>query len=225
MTPHHTAELLVDQLFDRPVHRNLAYDMLLFMPPRQRTHVGGRNEHSAARLAFFAQFSGSGGPTAGGAQSGPSIPDISGAWSHPSIPGFEPLSSGPTSVVNKSRLRSGPQAGTGNVNMLVGDYTNPILKPKAAEIVKKHGEIQLSGVGYPDPRNQCTPQAVPYVFTSGGIQVLQKPEKITILYDYDHQVRRIRINQAHPSHVKPSWYGDSVRPLRGRHTGGRHGRV
>ena len=80
-------------------------------------------------------------PTAGGAQSGASIPDVSGVWLHPSIPGFEPLSSGPTSVVNKSRLRSGPQAGTGNVNQLVGDYTNPILKPEAAEIVKKHGEI------------------------------------------------------------------------------------
>ena len=138
------------------------------------------------------------------------IPDVSGVWLHPSIPGFEPLSSGPTSVVNKSRLRSGPQAGTGNVNLLVGDYTNPILKPEAAEVVKKHGEIQLSGVGYPDPRNQCTPHGVPYVFTSGRIQVLQQPDKITILYDYDHQVRRIRMNQAHPSHVKPSWYGDSV---------------
>src|SRR5580658_9340325 len=37
-------------------------------------------------------------PTASGAQSGASIPDVSGVWLHPSIPGFEPLSSGPTSV-------------------------------------------------------------------------------------------------------------------------------
>jgi hypothetical protein len=65
-------------------------------------------------------------PTASGAQSGASIPDVSGVWLHPSIPGFEPLSSGPTSVVNKSRLRTGPQAGTGNINQLVGDYTNRI---------------------------------------------------------------------------------------------------
>ena len=45
-------------------------------------------------------------PTASGAQNGASIPDVSGVWLHPSIPGFEPLSSGPTSVVNKSRLRT-----------------------------------------------------------------------------------------------------------------------
>ena len=140
-----------------------------------------------------------------GKESTASIPDISGRWLHPSIPGFEPLSSGSTSVVNRSRRN-----GTGNINQLVGDYTNPILKPAAAEVVKKHGEIMLTGTGYPDPRNQCTPQGVPYVFSSGGMQLLQQPDKITILYDYDHQVRRVRMNQPHPSHVTPSWYGDSI---------------
>jgi hypothetical protein len=32
---------------------------------------------------------------------------------------------------------------------LVGDYTNPILKPWAAEVVKKYGEISLAGVTFP----------------------------------------------------------------------------
>src|SRR5271167_99324 len=77
-------------------------------------------------------------------------------------------------------------------------------------LVKRHGEIMLTGTGYPDPRNQCAPQGVPYVFTSGGMQLLQQPDKITILYDYDHQVRHIRINQSHPAQVTPSWYGDSI---------------
>jgi hypothetical protein len=35
--------------------------------------------------------------------------------------------------------------GISNLLELVGDYTNPILKPEAAEIVKKHGEISLMG--------------------------------------------------------------------------------
>ena len=68
----------------------------------------------------------------------------------------------------------------------------------------------LSGTGYPDPRNQCWPGGVPYVFTSGGMQMLQQPDKITILYDYDHQVRHVRLNQSHPAQVTPSWYGDSI---------------
>jgi hypothetical protein len=144
-------------------------------------------------------------PTASGAQSSASIPDISGKWIHPSIPGFEPLPSGPTSVVNRSRRN-----GTGNINQLVGDYTNPILKPAAAEVVKQHGQIMLSGNGYPDPRNQCAPQGVPYVFSSGGMQLLQQPYKVTLLYDYNHQVRHVRMDQSHPAQATPSWYGDSV---------------
>ena len=148
-------------------------------------------------------------PTVGAANSGKestaSIPDISGRWIHPSIPGFEPLSSGPTSVVNRSRRN-----GTGNINQLVGDYTNPILKPGAAEVLKKHGEIMLSGAGYPDPRNQCTPQGVPYVFSSGGMQLLQQPDKITIIYEHDDDHREVRMNQSHPAKVIPSIHGDSV---------------
>jgi hypothetical protein len=182
------------------------------MKREERMNLQRRYFHWVVALAVTAAtpaFGQTTVPTIGSANSGTeggaSIPDISGKWLHPSIPGFEPLSSGPTSVVNRSRRN-----GTGNINQLVGDYTNPILKPKAAEVVKRHGEIMLTGAGYPDPRNQCTPQGVPYVFSSGGMQLLQQPDKVTILYDYDHQVRHIRMNQPHPSHVIPSWYGDSV---------------
>ncbi len=97
-----------------------------------------------------------------------------------------------------------------NLLELVGDYTNPILQPWAAEVVKKFGEMSLAGVGVPSPRNQCWPGGVPFVFTSGAIQILQQPDKIAILYNYDHQVRHVRLNQSHPAHVTPTWYGDSV---------------
>jgi hypothetical protein len=84
------------------------------------------------------------------------------------------------------------------------------LKPQAAEIVKKLGQISLSGANYPTPSNQCWPGGVPYIFWNFGIQMLQQPEKITILYFYDHEFRRVRLNQPHPAQVAPSWYGDSV---------------
>jgi len=147
-------------------------------------------------------------PTIGSANSGKegakSIPDFSGIWVH-SIPGFEPLRSGPTSLVNRSRRN-----GIGDLLQLVGDYTNPILKPGAAEVVKKHGEISLNGIGYPTPRNQCWPGGVPFAFSSGATQLLQEPDRVTILYNYDHQVRQARLNQGHPARLTPSWYGDSV---------------
>jgi hypothetical protein len=34
---------------------------------------------------------------------------------------------------------------------LIGDYTNPILKPEAAEAVKKWGDVEANGVGHPTP--------------------------------------------------------------------------
>ena len=69
-----------------------------------------------------------------------SIPNMTGIWRHQSLPGPEPLASGPTSVTNRSRRN-----GVSNYNELVGDYTNPILKPEAAATVKKFGELSIAG--------------------------------------------------------------------------------
>jgi hypothetical protein len=146
------------------------------------------------------------GPAAGGKQSAASIPDFSGIWAHPYLTGFEPPPSGPGPVLNKSRLPNG----VANFQMLVGDYTNPILKPHAAEIVKALGEISRAGGGYPTPSNQCWPGGVPYVFWDFLMQMVQQPDKITMIYRHGDEVRRVRMNQPHPADVTPSWYGDSV---------------
>jgi hypothetical protein len=143
-------------------------------------------------------------------RSAASIPDLSGTWSLPSLNALEPPLSGPGPVRNRSRVRTGRQAGVSTINQLVGDYTNPILQPWAAQVVKKFGEMSLAGVGFPTPRNQCWPEGVPFVSINRGMQVLQQPDKIIILYPFDHQFRQVRMNQQHPAKPTPSWYGDSV---------------
>jgi hypothetical protein len=137
-------------------------------------------------------------------------PDLSGVWAHSALNGLELPLSGAGPVRNRSRERAGPQAGVGKRHQLVGDYTNPILQPWAADVVKKSGEMSLAGKGYPTPRNQCWPEQVPFVFANYGMQILQQPDKVTILYPFDHQFRQVRLNQPHPAPVTPSWYGDSV---------------
>jgi hypothetical protein len=149
-----------------------------------------------------------------------SIPDFSGIWSHPSFPGFEPPASGPGPVVNKSRrpqvnfdgriLPAENDVRVSNPAQLVGDYTNPILKPHAAEAVKRKGEMELGGMVGPTPTIQCWPEPVPYIFNGVAMQMLQQADKIIFLYPNDHQVRYVRMNVAHPAQVTPSWYGDSV---------------
>jgi hypothetical protein len=139
------------------------------------------------------------------AQGAQPVPDFSGIWHRWFRPGLGPSALGPGPVTNRSLLD-----GVSNYNQLAGDYTNPILKPQAAEIVRRLGELSLSGSGYPTPSNQCWPSGVPYVFWNFGMQMLQQPDKITILYFHDHEVRHVRLNQTHPAHVTLSWYGDSV---------------
>jgi hypothetical protein len=161
------------------------------------------------------------GPASSGTQGAASIPDFSGIWSHPSFPGFEPPTSGPGPVVNMMRrpqvtaadgriLPPGNSVLVSNPALLVGDVTNPILKPHAAEVVKQHSEMELSGAGSPTPTIQCWPEPVPYIFNGVAMQMIQQPDKILFFYVNDHQVRYVRMNQPHPAQVTPSWYGDSV---------------
>ena len=144
-------------------------------------------------------------PAAGPADGAASIPDFSGVWWHPSLPGFEPLASGPTSLTNRSRRN-----GVSNYDQLVGDYTNPILKQPPVDVVKNFGELSLKGITFPSPANQCWPEPVPYIYKNFAMLIFQQPDKITIIYDQDHEVRHVRLNQPHPAKVTPSWYGDSV---------------
>ena len=133
------------------------------------------------------------------------VPDFSGVWHRWFRPGLGPAASGPGPLTNRALVN-----GVSDYNQLVGDFTNLILKPEAAQTVKELGELSRKGIGYPTPSNQCWPSGVPYVFWNFGVQFLQRPERITMLYLHDHEVRQIRMNGTHPALTTPKWYGDSV---------------
>src|ERR1700746_2742225 len=82
-------------------------------------------------------------------QSSAPPPDFSGLWANPYLYGIELPLSGPGPVVNKARRRQTLDADAkpftaasaplvSDNTKWVGDYTNPILRPEAAEVVKKH---------------------------------------------------------------------------------------
>ena len=74
------------------------------------------------------------------------MPDFSGIWTRPYLGPDQPVPS------------PGPVRGRpGNPGRIVGDYSNPILKPEAAEAVKKQGEIESSGVIAPNPHSRSAP--------------------------------------------------------------------
>src|SRR5882672_6050657 len=133
-------------------------------------------------------------------------PDFSGLWGRDSLHLEQPMS-GPGPVVNMMHSA----AGTMDMNALVGDYTNPILKPEAAAILKQRGEASLKGISVPNPHDQCRPEPPPFIFAvQFAMKMLQQKDQVTIVYSHDNKVHRIRLNQPHPARVVPSWQGDSV---------------
>ena len=105
-------------------------------------------------------------------------PDFSGRWGRNSF-NFEEKAEGPKPLVNLKRLKDG----TNDPGQLVGDYKNPILKPEAAEAVRKNGLLAKAGLGYPDPSNQCRPYAPPFNFAMQlGLDILPKRDGFTITF-------------------------------------------
>ena len=123
------------------------------------------------------------------------IPDFSGTWRHGTLPWLVPPASGPGPVTNRSRRADNGQS---NYSELVGDDTNPILQPGAAQVVKAKGELSLKGEVFPSPANQCWPEPPPFLFKHMAIQFLPQKDKVVMLFNEDHEVRYVRLREAIP---------------------------
>jgi len=94
---------------------------------------------------------------------------------------------------------------------VAGDYNNPILQPWVREIVKANAEKEFHDEYVPTAHGTCWPSGVPEVLNlREAVELLQSKDKVTIIYQRDHQIRQIFLNQKHSSHPAPSWYGESV---------------
>ena len=124
-------------------------------------------------------------------------PDLSGVWGRNTLEYGQPVS-GPGPIKNIG------------IRLTAGDYKNPILKPWAAEIVEKMGDISRTGDAFPTAHNQCWPEPPPYIFGNRETEILQLKDKVVLIYSHGSQVRTIRLNSAHPPKPAQSWYGDSI---------------
>src|SRR5215471_18561640 len=143
-------------------------------------------------------------------QSAASVPDFSRMWANTLGPGLTPPASGPGPVLNKARARAaldifGKPLNPATAPMValggrrIGDDKAPILQPWAAQVVKAHAEKEVNDGPALTPINQCRPGGVPFVFYNLGMELLQKKDSITMVYVFDHEVRRVRLNQPHPA--------------------------
>jgi hypothetical protein len=142
-----------------------------------------------------------------GADNSGAIPALSGHWGRTNF-NLEQPPTGPRFIANTLKKRDGT---IDDDTARVGDFTNPILTPQAAAILKQHGEFSRAGNSIPDPHNQCWPEPPPFVL---AIQVevflLQQKDHVTLIYVNGQVVRHVRLNVPHSEHVTLGWQGDSV---------------
>jgi len=137
--------------------------------------------------------------SANAVQAAAPIPDLSGPWGRTTLD-YELPVSGLGPIQNKTHI----------LERLIGDWTNPILRPWAAEEVRRHAEISARGDDYPTPSGNCWPEQPPYVLRNTEMNIVQGRDEVVLIYQTDHHVRHVRLNASHPAHLSPSWMGDSV---------------
>jgi hypothetical protein len=94
----------------------------------------------------------------------------------------------------------------------LADLTNPILMPWVRDELRKRNEAVLAGKLVLTRPNRCWPSGVPAILlaTIQPMFFIQTPKQLRQMWQNDHYVRRIHLNEAHSVHPKPSWFGESI---------------
>jgi hypothetical protein len=94
----------------------------------------------------------------------------------------------------------------------VADLSNPILMPWVKAALQKLNENVLAGKTNYTVANTCRPAGVPTILLVRitPMQMIQTPKQVWMLWENDHQVRRVYLDRPHTRNVKPSWFGESV---------------
>lgn len=103
----------------------------------------------------------------------------------------------------------------------IGDITNSILQPWAAEQMRKDNEAVLAGGVAFRPNERCIPGGVPEFVLIARIApffFLQAPNEVTIFNQNGPEIRRVFLNVPHSANLKPSWYGESIGHYEGNDT-------
>jgi len=137
------------------------------------------------------------------------IPDLTGFWSRnvgPEDITFEPVPG--DKAVPLARMHVDSK----DAEEIVADqHDNQILQPWARDIVKRNADSEIALVHIVEADDACWPSGTPQMLNvREPVQFIQTKDKVTILYQRDHQVRHIYLNQKHSANPKPSWFGESV---------------
>jgi hypothetical protein len=123
---------------------------------------------------------------------------------------YDPLS-GPKPVTNDPAYPHVGNRQEGQKTHRVADLSNPILQPWVREQMKPTNDEVLAGKTPFVATSLCWPGGVPaQLLVPNRIFFLQTPDELTMMFERDHHVRRIHLNQEHSENPAPSWFGESI---------------
>jgi hypothetical protein len=155
------------------------------------------------------------------ADSGP-IPDFASAehgwqsnvadWQDPpSLQGHGPIKPDPAHPFNSNAnaLRTNTQP-----SLRIGNAKDPVLKPWAAAEMQASNDEALRGERQVPfaAQARCYPGGVPgqLLFPFEPFYFIQTPKEVWMIWQRDHQVRRVFLTDQHSEHLTPSWFGESI---------------
>jgi hypothetical protein len=107
----------------------------------------------------------------------------------------------------------GARLGTQPTKRIV-DYRDPVLKPWAAAQMKASNDAALSAdkkIPFA-AQARCYPGGVPgqLLFPFEPLYFIQAPSEVWMIWQRDHQIRRVWLTDRHSENPKPSWFGESI---------------
>jgi hypothetical protein len=110
-------------------------------------------------------------------------------------------------VTNEEFRRTGRQP-----SLAVADLSNPMLQPWVREELRRRNALVQSGKGGLSRAASCWPLGVPafLLHVVHPVFFIQAPDEVLLVWEGDHQVRRIYLTDKQSENVKPSWFGESV---------------
>jgi hypothetical protein len=154
------------------------------------------------------------------AQTQPTL-DLSGPWTRKwetaSLYDAPPSGPGPV-MMDPARPHHGHRAGVAGLpdqeaTPWIADYSNPILKPEARQVVKRISDEEDAGHSHVEHQTLCWPSGVPEILNlRDAMQMLPAPSghEITIVYSRDSQVRHVYMDVPHSKNPAKTWYGEST---------------
>ena len=94
----------------------------------------------------------------------------------------------------------------------VADLSHPALMPWVRAALKRQNDEVLAGKPLYTVANSCRPAGVPNMLLVRitPFFFLQTPKEVWLIWQNDHMVRRVYLNQEHSRTLEPSWFGESV---------------